>query len=64
MSVLSSKTDYKIIRQIDKALRLLENIPANAAMTKDDDFELTLAKNMLKSIIENNPGTIEIKSAD
>lgn len=64
MSVLSTKTDHKVVRHIEKALRLLEEISPKAAMTKDDDFELTLAKNMLKSIIENNPKTIEIEPSN
>lgn len=60
MSILSAKTDPTVIKVIKRALKVLENMPADVAMTKDDDFELSLATNMLKSIVGHNDTIIEI----
>ncbi len=60
MSILSNKTDYKAIKIIAKSLKLLDELD-KLAMTKTDDFEVSLAKNMMKSIIDNNSPILEIK---
>jgi hypothetical protein len=51
MSILSDKTDLKAICIVKWALKVLETMSVHVAMTKDDDFELSLAINMLKSIV-------------
>jgi hypothetical protein len=60
MSILSDKTDYKAIKIIARSLKTLDGLD-KLALTKTDDFEISLAKNMMKSVIENNKQTIEIK---
>ena len=60
MSILANKTDYKAIKIIAKSLKLLDGLD-KLAMTKTDDFEVSLAKNMMKSIIDNNSPILEIK---
>jgi hypothetical protein len=60
MSILSDKTDLKAIRIIKRALKILEIMPTHIAMTKHDDFELSSAINMLKSIISHNETIIDI----
>lgn len=64
MSILADGTDHKAIRVIVRALHILEQMPSDIRMTKNDDFEMTLAINMLKSIIDNNPKVIEIKQPE
>jgi hypothetical protein len=59
MSILAEKTDYQAIKIITRTLKLLRGLD-NLAMTKTDDFEISLAKNMMKSVIENNAQTINI----
>jgi hypothetical protein len=59
MSILSEKTDYRAIKIIARSLKFLQGLD-NLAMTKTDDFEISLAKNMLKSVIENNGQVIDI----
>jgi hypothetical protein len=63
MSILSDKTDYRAIKIIARSLKLLQGLD-KLAMAKTDDFEISLAKNMMKSVIENNPKTIEIKPSN
>ncbi len=60
MSILSDKTDYRAIKIIARSLKLLQGLD-NLAMTKTDAFEISLAENMIKSVIESNEQTIEIK---
>jgi len=60
MSILENKTDYRAIKIIAQSLKLLKGLD-KIAMTKTDDFEISLAKNMMKSVIENNSPLIEIK---
>ncbi|WP_295715793.1 hypothetical protein [Mucilaginibacter sp.] len=59
MSILAEKTDYRAIRIIARSLKLLQGLD-NLAMTKTDDFELSLAKNMMKSVIDNNEQVMDI----
>jgi hypothetical protein len=60
MSILANKTDYKAIKIIAKSLKLLDGLD-KIPMTKTDDFEISLAKNMMRSIIDNNSPILEIK---
>ena len=60
MSILSDKTEHRAIQIIARSLKILETMPSDVRMSKTDDFELGLAKNMLKSIIENNPHRLDI----
>ncbi|MDR6941396.1 hypothetical protein [Mucilaginibacter pocheonensis] len=62
MSILSDKTEHRAIQIIARSLKILEKLPPDVRMSKSDDFELSLAKNMLKSIIENDPLSIDISS--
>jgi hypothetical protein len=61
MSALANSTDFQVIGLLTNCLKILERTD-QYRITKTDDFEISLAKNMLKSVIENNPHTIEIKS--
>jgi len=55
MSILADKTHFKALRIISKCLKTLEEINSlNLKVTKMDDFEISLATNMLKSVIDNN----------
>jgi preprotein translocase subunit SecA len=61
MSILADKTDFKALKIISKCLKQLDEINSlNLRVTKIDDFELSLATNMLKSVIDNNVQTMDI----
>ena len=61
MSILTDKTDYKVLKIISKCLKQLDEINSlNLKVTKIDDFEISLARNMLKSIIDNNGQVMDI----
>jgi hypothetical protein len=63
MSILANKTEYRAIWLIARSLKLLEGLD-KMAMTKTDDFEISLAKNMMRSVIENNDPTLDISDID
>jgi hypothetical protein len=61
MSNLANKTDFKVLDIISKCLKQLDHINTlNLKVTKIDDFEISLATNMLKSVIDNNEQVINI----
>ena len=61
MSILADKTYFKVLKIISKCLKQLEEINIlNLNVTKVDDFEISLATNMLKSVIDNNEQVIKI----
>jgi hypothetical protein len=61
MSILADKTDFKALKIISKCLKQLDKINSlNLRVTKIDDFEISLARNMLKSVIDNNGQTVDI----
>ena len=61
MSILADKTDFKFLKIISKCLKQLDEINTlNLNVTKVDDFEISLATNMLKSVIDNNEQVIII----
>ena len=61
MSHLADKTDFKVLKIISKCLKQLEEINIlNLHVTKIDDFEISLATNMLKSVMDNNVQVINI----
>jgi hypothetical protein len=61
MSILADKTDFKALKIISKCLKQLEEINSlNLRVTKIDDFEIRLASNMLKSVIDNNGQIVDI----
>jgi hypothetical protein len=63
MSILADKTDFKALKIISKCLKQLDKINSlNLRVTKIDDFELSLATNMLKSVINNNGQIVDISS--
>lgn len=62
MSDLADKTELRVLDIISKCLKQLDHINAlNLKVTKIDDFEISLATNMLKSVIDNNQQVINIK---
>jgi len=61
MSILADKKSSKALKIISKCLKQLDEINSlNLRVTKIDDFEISLAKNMLKSVIDNNAQTMDI----
>ena len=61
MSILADKTDFKALKIISKCLKQLDEINSlNLRVTKIDDFEISLAGNMLKSVIDNNGQIMDI----
>ena len=61
MSILADKTDFKALKIISKCLKQLDEINSlNLRATKKDDFEISLAINMLKSVIDNNQQAMDI----
>lgn len=61
MSILADKTEFKVVKIISKCLKALEEINRlNLKVSKVDDFEISLATNMLKSVIENNEQVLDI----
>ncbi|MCO5936480.1 hypothetical protein NAF17_13115 [Mucilaginibacter sp. RB4R14] len=61
MSILADKTDFKVLKIISKCLKQLDEInDLNLKITKVDDFEISLAINRLKSVIDNNEQVIII----
>jgi hypothetical protein len=61
MSILANKTDFKALKIISKCLKQLDEINSlNLRVTKIDDFEISLARNMLKSVIDNNGQIMDI----
>jgi hypothetical protein len=61
MSILANKTDFKALKIISKCLKQLDEINSlNLRVTKIDDFEISLARNMLKSVIDNNGQIVDI----
>ena len=61
MSILADKTDFKVLKIISKCLKQLDEINSlNLRVTKIDDFEISLARNMLKSVIDNNGQIMDI----
>ena len=55
MSILADKTDFKVLKIISKCLKQIDEINIlKLNVTKVDDFEISLATNMLKSVIDNN----------
>lgn len=53
MSNLSDKTEYRALLVIAQMVREFEKLHC-LNMTKLDDFDATLARNLLQSIIESN----------
>lgn len=53
MSNLSHKTEYKALSIIAKMIKQFEKLHY-LDMTKLDDFDATLARNLLESIIQSN----------
>ncbi len=61
MSILADKTDFKVLKIISKCLKQLDEInDLNLKIIKVDDFEISLAINRLKSVIDNNEQVIII----
>jgi len=61
MSILADKTDFKALKIISKCLKQLDEINSlHLKVTKIDDFEISLATNMLKSVIDNNGQIVDI----
>ncbi|MCO5950875.1 hypothetical protein [Mucilaginibacter flavidus] len=61
MSILGDKTDFKALKIISKCLKQLDEINSlHLKVTKIDDFEISLARNMLKSVIDNNVQIMDI----
>lgn len=61
MSILADKTELRVLKVILKCLKQLDEINSlNLMVTKIDDFEISLATNMLKSVIDNNGQIIDI----
>jgi stage III sporulation protein SpoIIIAA len=61
MSILADKTDFKALSIISQCLKQLDKINSlNLRVTKMDDFEISLANNMLKSVIDNNEQAMDI----
>jgi hypothetical protein len=63
MSILTKQTERRAIQIIARSLKISETMPSDVRLTKIDNFELSFAKNMLKSVIENNEQVIVIKPA-
>jgi hypothetical protein len=64
MSILADKTDFKVLKIISKCLKQFDEINSlNLKVTKIDDFEISLARNMLKSVIDNNGQTLDISQS-
>lgn len=61
MSILSDRTEYQVLKTLKKCLKLLEDTD-KMKMTKTDDFEVSLAKNMLRSIIDSNSQPIDLNN--
>jgi hypothetical protein len=62
MSHLADKTELRVLDIISKCLKQLDHINTlKLKVTKVDDFEISLATNMLKSVIDNNGQVINIK---
>ena len=59
MSILADKTDFKALKIISKCLKQLDEI-SSLRVTEIGDFEISLARNMLKSVIDNNGQTMDI----
>jgi hypothetical protein len=59
MSILAEKTEFRAVWLIAKSFKLLEGLD-KFKVSKTDDMEISLAKNMMKSIIENNDPTLNI----
>jgi len=61
MSILADKTDFKALKIISKCLKQLDEINSlKLSVTKIDDFEISFASNMLKSVIDNNTQIMDI----
>jgi len=61
MSILADKKSSKALKIISKCLKQLDEINSlNLRVTKIDDFEISLARNMLKSVIDNNGQIMDI----
>ena len=61
MSILADKKSSKALKIISKCLKQLDEINSlNLKVTKIDDFEISLARNMLKSVIDNNVQIMDI----
>ena len=61
MSILADKTDFKVLKIISKYLKQLDEINIlSLNVIKVDDFEISLATNMLKSVLDNNAQGINI----
>ena len=61
MSILADKTDFKALKIIPKCLKQLDEINIlHLKVIKIDDFEISLARNMLKSVIDNNAQIMNI----
>lgn len=53
MSNLSNKTEYKALTLIAQMVKDFEKLH-DLEMTKEDDWDATQAKNLLKCIVESN----------
>jgi len=61
MSILADKTEFKVLKIISKCLKTLEEINTlNLKVCRVDDFEISLATNMLKSVMDNNDQAMDI----
>ena len=53
MSILADKTNFKVVRILTKCVKMLEEVDS-LHITKLDDFDISLAKNLMKKVIESN----------
>lgn len=53
MSSLSNKTEYKALTLIAQMVKDFEKLH-NLEMTKEDDSDVTQARNLLKCVVESN----------
>jgi hypothetical protein len=61
MSILADKTEKKAIRILTRCVKILDDLD-RLQITKLDDFDISLAKNLMKKVIESNDQPIELTS--
>ncbi len=59
MSILAEKTEKKAIRILTRCVKILDDLD-RLQITKLDDFDISLAKNLMKGVIESNDQPIEL----
>lgn len=56
MSILANKTEFKVVEILTQCVKMLDGLD-RLKVANLDDFDISLSKNLLKTVIESNAET-------